>query len=327
MTLRRIALVLACGLLLSGCGDTFRTAAAVVNGERITDDQVQQQLELALADPQTSAQLGTGQEREDNIKDATRLTLSFLIQEELIQAYARQHDLQVDSDDLDAALADVVQQAGGQRAFEQTLDDRGLSIADVRLNVERQLLAQAVAEEITSKEVSEAELRASYQDRINEFTEVHISHILVTSPDAAEALATRATPANFARLARQESEDPASADAGGDLGVRKAVELPQQLGQAVLRVPLNRVSGPVQIDQGFEIFIVHSRREIPFAEVRADLLAERQSEVFSTWLADQVRQADIRVNPRYGRLDVASGRIVEPATTDENATPEPQLTP
>jgi peptidyl-prolyl cis-trans isomerase C len=327
VTPRRISLVLAFGLLLAGCGDTFRTAAAVVNGERITDDQVQAQLDLALADPQTAAQLGTGAEREERIKDATRLTLSFLIQEELIHAHALEHEIVVAEEDLDQALADVVQQAGGQTAFEQTLEERGLTIGDVRANIERQLLAQAVAEEITSAEVSEAELRASYDERIVEFTNIHLSHILLTDPGQAETLRAQLTPQNFARLARERSQDPSSSDAGGDLGERLAVELPEQLAQAALRAPLNRVSGPVQTEQGFELFIVHSRSEIPFAEVRQDLIAERQNEVFSAWLAGQVREADIRVNPRYGRLDTTSGRVVPITSTDTNEPPEVQLTP
>jgi parvulin-like peptidyl-prolyl isomerase len=328
VTPRRIALVLAIGLLLAGCGDTFRTAAALVNGDRITDQQVQEQLDLALADPQTSAQLGTGVEREKNIKEATRLTLSFLIQETLIQAYAAEHDIKVDPADLDAALADVVQQAGGQTAFETTLKDRGLSIGDVRGNVERQLLAQAVAEAITSQQVSAAELRANYEERIAEFTNVHVAHILVISPDQADALKARATPENFARLARENSQDQATASQGGDLGVRPASELvPPAFADAVLQAPLGKVAGPVQTDQGYELFIVRSRETQPFAAVRTTLLSERQNEVFSKWLSDRVLASDIRVNPRYGRLDLASGRIVEITSTDTNAPPEVQLTP
>ena len=328
MTPRRIATVLAGALvLLSACGDTFRTAAAVVNGERITDQEVQDQLDLALADPQASAQLGQGEEREERIKDATRLTLSILIQEQLVESYAREQGIEVPAEDLDAALAETVQQAGGQAAFERTLRDRGLSIGDVRDNLERRLLIERVAAEITAQEVSEAELRANYDERVAEFTEVRVSHILLPNAGRAEAVRARVTPANFARIARQESQDPASADAGGDLGLRRAVELPGALGQAALRAPLDRVGGPVQTEQGFSIFIVRARRQIPFAEVRRDLLAERQNDVFGQWLAERVRSADIRVNPRYGRLDVATGRIVPIRSTDTDAPPEVQLTP
>ncbi len=329
MITRRVVLsILASALLLAGCGDSFQTAAAVVNGNRITDDEVQAQLDLALADPETNAQLGTGPEREARIKDATRLTLSFLIQEELIRAYADAQGVAVEADVLDAALADVVQQAGGQAAFKKTLEDRGLSIGDVRGNVERQLLAQAVAEDITAQQVSEAELRAAYDERIIEFTEIRLSHILIADSQAAESLRARATPENFSRLARNNSQDPSSADNGGDLGVRRAVELPEPLAMAALRAGIGRVGGPIQTDQGYEIFIVHERTQVPFDQVRADLVSERQNEVFSTWLADQVRTATIRVNPRYGRLDLASGRIVEITSTDTDAPPpEVQLTP
>lgn len=327
MTSRRIALVLACGLLLGACGDTFRSAAAVVDGDRIEDAEVQAQLDLALADPQTSAQLGTGPEREERIKEATRLTLSILIQERLVGSYALVHEIAVDPAALDQALAQTVQDAGGQAAFAQELEVRGLSVEDVRENLERRLLIEAVAGDLASREVSEVELREAYDARELEFTEVHISHIVVSSPEVAESIRARATPANFARLARGESEEATSAAQGGDLGTGAAIGLPEPLAVEAVRAPIGRVRGPVQIDTGYSVFIVHERRRIPFAEVRAGLLAERQNDVFSVWLAERVQTADIRVNPRYGRLDVATGRVVAFTTTDTDAPPEVQLTP
>ena len=67
--------------------------------------------------------------------------------------------------------------------------------------------------------------------------------------------------------------------------------------------------------------------EIPFAEVRADLLAERQNEVFSAGWPSGSGRPTSGVNPRYGRLDVATGRVIAFTTTDTDAPPEVQLTP
>jgi len=328
VTPRRIALVLlACAVLLSGCGDTFVTAAAIVNGEKITDEEVKAQIDLALADPQTSAQLGEGAAREERIKDATRLTLSILIQAQLVESFARAEEIEVDPQALDEQVAGAVQQAGGQAAFDLELERLGLTLEEVRANLERQLLVEAVAARIARDEVTEAELRAAYDERILEFTEVRISHILVANADEAEGIKARATPANFEEIAQNQSEDPSSADRGGDLGTRRAIELPEPLAQAVLRAGINQVAGPVLTDAGYDVFIVKERREIPFAEVKADLLAERQNDVFAAWLGEQIRTAEIRVNPRYGRLDVASGRVIPFASTDTNAPPEVQLQP
>ncbi len=328
VTPRRIALILlACALLLSGCGDTFVTAAAIVNGEKITDQEVQAQLDLALADPQTSAQLGEGAAREERIKDATRLTLSILIQAQLVENFATAQKVEVDPQALDEQIAGAVQQAGGQAAFDLELERLGLTLDEVRENLSRQLLVEAVAARIARDEVSEAELRAAYDDRILEFTEVRISHILLLNVEQAEAVKAEATPANFARLARTRSEDPSSSARGGDLGTRRAIELPEALAQAVLRAGIDKVGGPVLTDSGYHVFLVKQRREIPFAEVKADLLSERQNDVFAAWLGEQIRTAEIRVNPRYGRLDVASGRVLPFSSTDTNAPPEVQLEP
>jgi foldase protein PrsA len=325
MAPRLLPIVLAAAVLGAACGDAFQTAAAVVNRHKIQDEAVQRGVELALTDPQAAEQLGTGRLRERRLRDATRLILSVLIQEEIIRQYAEQERITIDAAEVDANVDQIVVDQGGEEAFERVLRERGLSIGDVRENVERVLLFQAVQEQVVARAVSEAELRAEYDARSDEFIEVHVAHIALTSLEDAERVRAEVTPDNFARLARQESADTSTASSGGDLGFLRLSEFPPALAEAVRDAPLDEIRGPVETDLGFEIFRVLERRRTPFASAKDELLAERRDQVFGRWLRRRMAAADIQVNPRYGRLDLASGRIV-PITTTESPR-EVQLTP
>jgi hypothetical protein len=39
--------------------------------------------------------------------------------------------------------------------------------------------------------------------------------------------------------------------------------------------------------------------------------------VFQTWLDEQYGTVDVEVNPRYGRLDVATGEVVAVRSTED----------
>ncbi|HJV11459.1 MAG TPA: SurA N-terminal domain-containing protein [Burkholderiales bacterium] len=70
---------------------------------------------------------------------------------------------------------------------------------------------------------TEAEIKASYDSRANQFRveeQRRASHILVKTKDEAEKILQEAkkAPARFAELAKKHSQDPGSAEKGGDLG-------------------------------------------------------------------------------------------------------------
>ncbi len=323
-TLRLAALA---ALLATGCAGVFRTGAATVNGHVITDDQVQRQLDLALTDPSIDVQLGTGSVREGRLREATRQLLAILVQQRIVQEYADGNGIEVPDGEVEDLLAQTVESQGGQEAFRAALEKRGLTIGDVRDNLEQLLLYRHVQRDVVESAVSEAELRAAYDERESEFTELHLSIIVLSSQEDAARVAARATPSNFARLARRESVDQASGPNGGDLGFVRPGDVPAEVAAAALRAPDDRVGGPVATEGGFVVFIVRARRVIPFADVKDQLLAERSAEVFETWLTGRLRHSRIVVNPRYGRLDLATGRIVAITSTEDRATEPIQLTP
>jgi hypothetical protein len=92
----------------------------------------------------------------------------------------------------------------------------------------------------------------------------------------------------------------------------------EPLGQATLDIPVGEVGGPVKTEFGYHLIYVQDRETAPFEEVRPQLLAEVRGEVFTDWLVGRLKDAEVRVNPRYGYFDQATGQVIErTATTPE----------
>jgi parvulin-like peptidyl-prolyl isomerase len=313
--------------MLAGCGNLFTTGAAVVNGRTIEEDRFLRELDFLLADPRVAQQIPAGREGELRRQDLARQYLTFLIHQQFVEGYAGTHDLGADPAEVEGLLREQVAQVGGREAFERILRQAGASEADVRHLLEQQILRQQVAEAVVAERVGETELRERYEDRVLEFSQVHVAHILVPTEREAQRILDRATPGNFADLARRFSEDPGSAPNGGDLGPQLASDLVAPFARAALRIPVGEIGGPVQTDFGFHLIHVLDRSTQGFDEVRDQLLEEIRGDVFTQWLLDRVAGADIRVNPRYGAFDEGTGSVMPRTASSPSPVPSVQLQP
>lgn len=323
---RRGALIVAVvisALVLTGCRELFETAAAVVNGRKIEQDLVQRQLRFILTDPRLREQLpGVATGRETQL---TRQFLTFLIHQELLAEYASTHRIAVRSAEIDQRLQAEFIGVEGEAAFRARLTQAGASVADVRHLIGQQILRQRVLEAVAAEQLSQERLMEEYRARLPELTTVEVSHILVNDGDLATSLAGRATPGNFASLARRFSKDPSSAPQGGSLGIQHPDDLVDAVGRVALSAEVGAIVGPVESEFGFHIVWVQSRDAPPFDAIRTQLFDELQGPVFARWLLGQVRDAEIRVNPSYGVFDPETGEVVSARAV---RTPDQvQLTP
>ncbi len=143
----------------------------------------------------------------------------------------------------------------------------------------------------------EAALRKRYQDQIAKFSSPEkreVSHILVQVPasagaaekKAAEARAAklaaeaRAPGADFAALARANSDDTGSKAAGGDLGwITKGSGMPGAFDDAAFAMQAGEVRGPVKTDFGWHIIKLNQIQpgtQRSFEDVRPELEKELQ---------------------------------------------------
>jgi parvulin-like peptidyl-prolyl isomerase len=322
-----LSLVVIAALTLSACSDLLTTAAATVDGRKIREDAFVRQLDFLLADPRFSAQLPTGEEGEAARKDLGRQYLTFLIHQQVVHDYADEHDVEVNSADVDALYQQQITQLGGAVPFATLLQDSGANERDVRLLFEEQVLRENVAEAVVAEQLGEERLRQEYDDRILEFSQVQVAHILVATQKEAEDLLQQATPENFADLARRLSLDEGSAANGGDLGLQRPADLVQPFADATLEIPVGEVGGPVQTEFGWHLIHVIDRQTQPFEAVRADLLGELRGQVFTDWLLESLKTSEVRVNPRFGYYDEESGSVLERTSSSPLPVPSIQLQP
>lgn len=146
--------------------------------------------------------------------------------------------------------------------------------------------------------VSDAEIKAAYDARIDRYKEGErrrASHILIAvAKDAPEADVKKAravaeeilaklkqAPGDFAKLAKQYSQDPGSAQQGGDLGWFARGAMVKPFEDAAFQLSEGQISGIVRSDFGFHIIRVtgaQAERVKPFAEVRDELANQLKQE-------------------------------------------------
>ena len=325
--LRLIPLLAFASLSLAACSDLLTTAAATVDGRKIDEDTFVRELDFLLADPRFAAQLPTGVEGQTARKDLARQFLTFLIHQQIVTSYADENDVEADSAVVDELYQQQVADLGGPEQYATILRDAGATERDVRALLEQQVLREDVAEAVVAEQLGDERLRQEYENRKLEFSQVHVAHILVGSEEEANELLEQATPNNFAALAQRSSLDEASAANGGDLGVQRAIDLVQPFADATLEIPVGEIGGPVETEFGWHLVYVMDRQIQPFEAVAQDLLGELRGQVFTEWLLDRVRSAEIRVNPRYGFFDEESGSVIERTATSPLPVPSIQLQP
>jgi peptidyl-prolyl cis-trans isomerase D len=130
--------------------------------------------------------------------------------------------------------------------------------------------------------VSEAELKAAYDARAAQYRveeQRRASHILVKTREEADKLAAelRKAPGRFAELAKKQSQDPGSAEKGGDLGFFGRGMMVPAFEEAAFRQKEGEIGAPVQSDFGWHIIrvtAVQAAKGRSLQEVRAELAAE-----------------------------------------------------
>ena len=313
--IRRLALVAATALVVLGGMVRAQSrpvlrdddVVARVNGTPIYRKAVREVVQEALSrqdeDP-TPATIGKLVEAAQN----SLIALALLHQE------SQARGMKVSDRAVEEEIARSRARFPDPNAFQEALAAKGMDEATLRQDTRQTLAVNQLLEQVVWKDVriDTAQIQRYYETHRREFThpaQVRVSRILVRVPahattaerDAARqqanALLTRLhAGADFTQLARESSQDVASAANGGDIGYFSRGEMDPAFEQHVTTLPPGSVSGVVQTPYGFEIIKVTGRRgggELPLAQVqeriRGVLTAARKQEREAAFVA-QLRQ-------------------------------------
>jgi len=272
-------------------------------------------------------QSGFGGMSEDDpqYKAAVQQIMPQLVGIEITKAYAAEHNITVSDEDVDQELAKIKGQVGeqarssgqdlsDQEAYEQALKQNNITEEELRDDIQDNLPVQKVQEKVAGNaEPSDAEIQAYYdENKEAQFTTPEqrcVRHILFNKDQEQKAEDVKQQleeGGDFAELAKENSQDPGSAEKGGDLGCLGEGETVPDFEEAAFGAEQGEIVGPVQTQFGYhvlEVTEIKPKQTRPLSEVesqiRAQLATEKQSTEFTKWLDEQKKQRDVKYLEGY----------------------------
>ncbi|WP_415891049.1 SurA N-terminal domain-containing protein [Neptuniibacter sp. SY11_33] len=170
-------------------------------------------------------------------------------------------------------------------------------------------------------EVSNDELQAAYQQLVDTFQaqeQRHSAHIFIEiseqQDDAAakakiDAIAERLKAGEaFEELAKSESQDPASAEMGGDLGINEKGVFSTDFEDALYALEKGAVSEPVRSEFGY-----HLIKLVDLVASEVPVFAQAEAELRSDLLNQKAEEEYVEQLERLADVSFSSGDLVEPS--------------
>jgi peptidyl-prolyl cis-trans isomerase SurA len=270
---------LALGALLafSGRADArlVEKVAAVVGDNIILASEVEEKAAPMLAD---ASRIGDPAKRSARATALRREVLDRLNDDELILQQATDLKLSVTNEQVDQSIDEIKKQNSlDDDQLKEALRGQGMSMAGYRADLKRQLLRYRVLNIAVGSRVSisDEEVKGYYERHMKDGGNVQVraSHIFIAIPDGADAATVAEKQAwakkllerakggeDFAKLAKQYSDDAATRGDGGDLGLFGKDMLPKAIEEIVFSMQPGELAGPVRADRGFHVIKLISRK-------------------------------------------------------------------
>jgi len=256
---------------------------AVVDGKPIYRAEVERQFHSRLS------QSGTDPSNPEQALSFKLNILNELINNQILVAHAERSGVSVSETEVDQKLAEL-ESPYSKEEFERKLTGQAMTRDALRQEVRQSLLVtKLINKDITARlSVSDAEIADFYQRNPSRFnvpeTTYHLAQIEVTTvrtPDVRNLKNDDATSAaaaerkvqaiyarlragdDFAKLAKEYSEEPRTSSGGGDMGFIPASSLEHdpQLKRAILSLKVGEFSSIIRAPSGYHILKLLGREE------------------------------------------------------------------
>ena len=236
-----------------------------------------------------------------------------LIVKALLDEEIAKRDITVANKDVEDAIKEIVDKVGSKDQLNNILKKNGISANEFKADLKEEIKMKKLAKELGSSDVSDSEAQKFYNDNADKFKypdRVRASHILISANPAEIAEIVKSDPKNkdlteeqvqakvteemnakkakadkllaqakadttqFAKLAKENSDDTTTAVKGGDLGFFAAQEMVPEFSKAAFALRPNSVSGVVQTQFGYHIIFVTDRMaagQEPFEKVKNEI--------------------------------------------------------
>jgi parvulin-like peptidyl-prolyl isomerase len=272
-------------------------------------------------------QSGFGELSEDSpqYEVAVQQIMPQLVGIEIAKAYAQEQRITVSDGEVDRELANIKEQVGqqarasgqdlsNQEAYEQALEQNGITEDQLRQDIRENLPIQEVQERVVGDaQPSDEEVQKFYdENKAAQFTNPTqrcMRHILFNKDQkekAEEVKEQLQDGGDFAKLAEENSQDPGSAEQGGDLGCLGKGETVPEFEKAAFDAEQGEVVGPVETEFGYHLIEVTEVRseetrllEEVEPQIRDQLAAAQRDEEFQAWIEEQQKERDVKYLEGY----------------------------
>lgn len=247
--------------------------AAIVNGQCIYLADYERRLAQYEQSLLPQGAEASSPEVQETLADLGRRVLEDMIDNVLIQQRGDILGVTVSEAEVEAQIEADIAAGGGQAAFDEWLQATGQTRQDYKDALREAMLAQRMFEFVTADVQDVAE-------------QVHVRHIQVDSEQAAqEIVALLREGADFAALARERSQDPATSENGGDLGWFPRGWVTPELEAAAFALQPGGISDVVQFGGAYHIIQVVEREAA--RALTAEMQVDLRVAIFERWLAEQ----------------------------------------
>jgi parvulin-like peptidyl-prolyl isomerase len=264
MKISRLAILLCAlvSLALAGCGggdDEVPTdAVAVVDGQQIAKTDYNALISQAKKSYKNQKRdfPKAGSQEFQTLKNQA---VQFLVQREQFEQEAENLDVDVTEKQVDARLAQIQKQyfGGDKKKYEKQLKEQGLTDKQVRNDIRAQIVSERIFAKVTKDvKVTDKQITDYYDKNKAQYSQPEsrdVRHILVKTKVKADALyAQLKAGADFAALAKKNSEDTGSKANGGKLTISKGQTV-APFDQTAFLLKKNAISKPVKTEFGYHI--------------------------------------------------------------------------
>ena len=238
--------------------------------------------------------------------------VSELIVKALLNEEMEKNKIAVTKEEIENAEKDIIGKFGSKEQFMQVLKINGVTYDKFKKDIEEEIKLKKFVDSIAMVSVGESEAKKYYNENLDKFKypkRVRASHILIAAnpeqiaakikednkditeeelaaklsekmnelKNKAEALQAKVkkVPSSFAKVAKENSQDTASAIRGGDLGFFAKEEMVEAFANKAFSMAPNTISEVVQTPYGFHIIMVTDRNEagvLSFEQSKKDII-------------------------------------------------------
>lgn len=325
-----LALVLAlAALTAAACGggsDSVPTGAvAVVNGTEIPKSELDGLIAQAKRSYESQKQQFPKAGTPEYQSIQTQY-VAYLVELEQFRQEAEELGVEVSEKDVDAAEQELVKtRFEGKRAqYVKALEAQGFTPEEYRekalaVSALSKKLFDAVTKDVTVTDQEIAEYYTQNQSQYGTPESRDVRHILVaekkgdevdfaaSKAKADDIYARLAAGADFVALAKAESQDPGSKDAGGKLTISRGQTVPE-FDKVSFELDRGELSKPVKTQYGYHVIEaiseVRKASATPLdkvkAAIRAQLLQQKRNEDMQRWVEDLRKEYEGKVSYAAG---------------------------